>query len=52
MASIINNLAYSPSIEELIITAITIDTRPNSKLADALAKFFTLTVSLKKVSVL
>ncbi len=50
VASVISNLAYSPAIEELTITAISLTHSPHSStLADALKKLFSLTISLKKV---
>ncbi len=50
LSSVITNLAYSPSIEELSLTAITLRAGGSTtELSDALEKLFSLTVSLKKV---
>ncbi|XP_064385052.1 uncharacterized protein LOC135333952 isoform X2 [Halichondria panicea] len=51
LSSVITNLAYSPSIEELSLTAITLKSGGSTtELSNALEKLFSLTVSLKKVS--
>ena len=50
LASVVKNLSYSPSIEELILTAMTLRVgSETSALASALEKLFSLTASLKKV---
>ena len=49
LAAVIKSLAYSPSIEELLLTDLSRVTTTTSHLSEALEKLFLLTVSLKKV---
>ena len=48
LAEVVKALAYSPSIEELLLTDLKLSGGSTAALAEALKKLFNLSVSLKK----